>query len=837
MDSFEKLGVFYLGRPYDLAAGKPKEGYLLYDSKDLTTHAVCVGMTGSGKTGLCIDLLEEAAMDGIPAIVVDPKGDMANLLLSFPDLKPEDFRPWINEDDAAQKGLSPDEFAAKQAETWQKGLASWGQSGERIRQMRNNAEFAIYTPGSTAGTPVSILRSFAKPSPAILDDDELLREQVSGTAASLLGLIGLDADPIKSRDHILLSTIILTTWQQGQDLDLASLISLIQQPPVNQIGVMPLDSFYPAKDRFALALQFNNLLASPGFASWLNGVPLDIDQILYTPESKPKISIFSIAHLGEAERLFFVSLLLNQVLAWTRSQTGTSSLRAILYMDEIYGYFPPVANPPTKLPLLTLLKQARAYGLGIMLTTQNPVDLDYKGLANAGTWFIGRLQTERDKMRVLEGLEGASATQGVAFDRGKMEQILAGLGNRVFLMHNVHDDQPTLFETRWSMSYLRGPLTRKQIQQLAPAKTAAAAATYIHVSATAPAPAAPTPAPAGVTPTPVFPAPATMSAAPTTLQTAAPTTQQPALPQAIRQYFMPIRSRGDNLRYQPMALGSAEIGFRNAKANVQQITESTFISAINDSVFPVDWDKSIVIDMPVTDLEITATSNIPFATLPAAAADAKSYPAWERDLKTWLYQTQQLTILQCPALKMNAALGESEREFRIRLSQMTREFRDAEVAKLRQKYAAKIQALEEKIRKSEQAVEREQEQAKQQQMQTAISVGATILSSFLGKKRVSATSLGRATTAVRGASRAFKEAGDVDRSKETVEVYKADLEELENAFKAESDTLAASLDAMNQEIVPLNIRPTKQDIMVKALVLVWMPYLIKSDGSSEPAWV
>ena len=831
MDNFEKLGVFYLGRPYDLSAGKPKEGYLLYDSKDLTTHGVCVGMTGSGKTGLCIDLLEEAAIDGIPAIIIDPKGDMSNLLLSFPNLSPADFRPWINEDDARKKNMTSDEYAAQQAGLWQKGLASWGQDGERIRLMRNNSEFAIYTPGSTAGIPISILRSFAAPSQAILDDDELLREQVSGTAASLLGLIGVDADPIKSREHILLSTIILNQWQAGQDLDLAALINLIQEPPVTQIGVMPLDSFYPAKERFSLALLFNNLLASPGFANWLSGDPLDIDQILHTATGKPKISIFSIAHLSEAERLFFVSLMLNQILSWTRMQSGTNSLRAILYMDEIYGYFPPIANPPTKQPLLTLLKQARAYGLGIMLTTQNPVDLDYKGLANTGTWFIGRLQTERDKMRVLEGLEGASMTQGMAFDRSQMEQILAGLGNRVFLMHNVHEDEPTLFETRWCMSYLRGPLTRTQIQKLSPDRVTQAIQN-------APFPAA-TPESAPVV------QPTKAEVAPLVSMTPVSDVSEeiqlpPVLPQDIRQYFMPVRGRARSdvvLRYKPMVLGNAQIGFRNTKANVQQSTDNTFVTEIQDGVFPVDWEQSIVLDTPVTDLDTSPVSGAYFAPLPVIATTAKSYPAWTRDLTNWIFRTQQMTLMQSPTMKMTAAPDESERDFQIRLAQTVREIRDLEVEKLRKKYAVKIQSLEEKIRKSEQAVDREKEQAKQQKLQTAISFGATIMSSFLGRKRVTASSVGKATTAIRGASRAAKESSDIERSKETVEAYKQQLAELEEAFKAETDALAERLDTASQELVPLHIRPMKQDIQIKALVLVWMPYLEKQDGSREPAWV
>jgi hypothetical protein len=460
---FEKLGVFYLGRPWDLATRKPTPGLVLYDSKDLVTHAVCVGMTGSGKTGLCLALLEEAAIDGIPALVIDPKGDLADLMLTFPELRPEDFLPWINEDDARRKGLEPADYARQQAELWRKGLAEWGQDGARIRRLRDAVDIAIYTPGSEAGIPISILKSFAAPPSSIRDDGELFRERIAGTATSLLGLLGIDADPIRSREHILIATILDAAWRAGRDLDLASLIQAIQTPPVARVGVLDLESFYPSKARFELAMGLNNLLAAPGFAAWMQGEALDVGRMLWTPEGKPRIAVCSIAHLGDAERMFFVSLLLNQALAWTRSLSGTASLRAIVYMDEIFGYFPPVANPPSKLPLLTLLKQARAFGVGLVLATQNPVDLDYKGLANTGTWFIGRLQTERDKARVLEGLEGAAAGAGSRFDRGRMEEILAGLGNRIFLMNNVRDDGSEVFESRWAMSYLRGPLTRSQI--------------------------------------------------------------------------------------------------------------------------------------------------------------------------------------------------------------------------------------------------------------------------------------------------------------------------------------------------------------------------------------
>ncbi|MBF8300352.1 MAG: uncharacterized protein HW394_722, partial [Acidobacteria bacterium] len=402
--------------------------------------------------------------------------DLSNLLLTFPNLAPEEFAPWVNEDDARRKGQSVAEFAADQAALWKKGLASWGQDGARIARLKNAAEFTIYTPGSTAGVPLSIVKSFAAPAAFIASDAELLRDRIQTTATSVLGLVGVDADPIRSREHILLSTIFQSAWTQGRDLTLPDIIQQIQTPPVARVGVMDLDSFFPARERFALAMSLNNLLAAPGFDVWMQGEALDIGHLLWGADGKPRVSICSIAHLGDAERMFFVSLLLNQVVGWMRSQPGTTSLRAIVYMDEIFGYFPPVSNPPSKAPLLTLLKQARAYGVGIVLATQNPVDLDYKGLANTGTWFLGRLQTERDKARVLDGLEGSATTTGRPFDRQAMEQTLAGLASRIFVMNNVHEDAPVVFESRWALSYLRGPLGRNEIRRLMAGRPAAAPA-------------------------------------------------------------------------------------------------------------------------------------------------------------------------------------------------------------------------------------------------------------------------------------------------------------------------------------------------------------------------
>ena len=805
MEDFEKLGVFYLGREYDLASKKSGESLVLYDSKDMVTHGVCVGMTGSGKTGLCIAILEEAALDGIPAIIIDPKGDMPNMMLTFPQLRTEDFLPWINEDDARRKGLSPQDFAAKQAEMWKNGLASWGESGDRIAKLKQAADFVIYTPGSTAGIPVSILKSFAAPPAALIEDDELLRDRINSTVTSLLGLVGKDADPIKSREHILISTILDNAWRQGIDLDLAALIQQVQSPPVSRIGVIDLDSFYPAKDRFELAMLINNLLAAPGFNAWLEGEALDIGQMLYSPSGKPRMSIFSIAHLSDAERMFFVSLLLNQVLAWMRQQPGTTSLRAMVYMDEIFGYFPPVANPPSKQPLLTLLKQARAFGVGILLATQNPVDLDYKGLSNTGTWLLGRLQTERDKARVLEGLEGASASQGAKFDRQAMEQTLAGLGNRVFLMNNVHDDEPTVLETRWAMSYLRGPLTRTQIKVL-----------MDPVKAQMPKTAAP----------------AAQAAAFTT-----PPSGRPVIPPDVSQYFVPARGSqaGSTLLYRPTVLGVAQVHFVDARTGIDMMDDTAATTDITDDPIPVNWDNAREAGFSISDLEKAPREGAQFGNLPAVAGKARSYDNWSKAFATWLYGSKKYELLKSPTYKQVSKPGESERDFRIRVGQSAREQRDDMVDKLKKKCQAKINTLEERVRKAQQAVDREAEQAKQQQMQTVINVGSTLLGAFMGKG-LGAGTIGKAATTAKSAGRIFKEKDDVNRAKDSVATHQQTLEDMEAEFKAEMDELAAKTDPATEELQKISLRPAKKDIVVKLVGLAWLPYWRSQDGTVAAAW-
>lgn len=808
VEDFEKLGLFYLGRPYDLAGRRAEPGWLLYDSKDLVTHAVCVGMTGSGKTGLCLALLEEAAIDNIPAIIIDPKGDLGNLLLTFPNLMADDFRPWINEDEAVNKGLSTADYAAAQAKLWKDGLAAWHQDGARIRRLREAADFAIYTPGSHAGLPVSILKSFTAPAPDVRQDTELFAERIGTTVTGLLGLLGVAADPIQSREHILLSSILDHAWRKGNDLDLAGLIHAIQSPPVSKIGVLDVESFFPAKDRFALAMKLNNLLAAPGFQAWMEGEALDIQRLLYGPTGKPRHAVFSIAHLNDAERMFFVTLLLSQFVGWMRAQSGTTSLRALLYMDEIFGYFPPVANPPSKLPLMTLLKQARAFGVGIVLATQNPVDLDYKGLANTGTWFIGRLQTERDKARVLEGLEGASLGADHPFNRSRMEQLLAGLGSRIFLMNNVHEDEPVVFETRWCLSYLRGPLTRSQIKRLMDEQRNDRER----------------------------PAPPPAALAPVGREKGG---ARPVLPPDVPQQFIPVRGappeRGE-LVYVPMVAGVGRIRFSDTKMGFDETQEVAALVPIGEGVLPVRWDRASTVSLSVEDLESNPMDGAIFLPVPAGVVTAKSTAGWSKEFGAWLFRTQSLTCLRSPSMKVVSKPGESERDFRVRLQQIAREQRDKSAEALRQKYAPKLASLRDRMRRAEQTQERQRAESRSSQVQAAITVGASILGAFLGRKTISAANVGRATTAIRGAGRAIKEAQDVSYAEENVGALQQQLLGMEQQLKLETDALAASPDPLNEALDALAVRPNKSNVTVTLVTLAWVPQWRDQQGALSEAW-
>lgn len=829
MQDFELLGSFYLGRDYDLTtrAGDPRS-LVLYDSKHLVTHAVCVGMTGSGKTGLCLTLLEEAAIDSIPAIVIDPKGDLSNLLLTFPELRAEDFEPWVHPGDAAKRGLSVAQHAEAQARAWREGLAQWGQDGARIAKLRAAAEFRVYTPGSNAGMPVSILDSLRAPDAALREDAELYRERIASTATSLLCLLGVDADPIQSREHILLSNLFAKAWTDGLDLDLGALIRQIQDPPMSRIGVLELESFYPAKERFGLAMRFNNLLAAPGFATWMEGEPLDVGRLLHTPQGKPRVAIFSIAHLSDAERMFFVSLLLNQVLAWTRAQSGTSSLRALVYMDEIAGYFPPTAEPPSKRPLLLLMKQARAFGVGVVLATQNPVDLDYKGLSNAGTWFIGRLQTERDKARVLDGLEGAAAGGPGGFDRARVDATLSQLTNRVFLMHDVHADGPRVIEVRWALSYLRGPLTRAEIKRLSAPRAA---------DGSAPSSSAPPPS------TAVAPAPSTAAAkiaAPveTPRRDAAARTAaaRPVLAPEIQQVFLPVRVHvpaGERVVYSPMLLTCATLYFEDRKLGVDVEQSVCLLAPLSTGLVAVDFGAMVEVDVTPEQLSSDAPTNAEFDPLAGEATKPKSYEVWKKQCADALYRSRALELLRSETLGVVSRPGEDERAFRVRCLHLARERRDEAAAKIRAKHGSKLTTLLERIRRSEQAVEVQKEQARDAKLSTALSLGGALLGALFSTKRSAAS---KASTAMRGASRAAREKGDIERAEETRAALEAQLADLEARIHEEVAGADLQPRVQTEGFVPLEVSLKKSNVGLRAFALAWAPCRVGADEVRRPAW-
>lgn len=774
-DVYEKLGLFYLGREID-SAGKPTGAPLLYESSNLTTHGVCVGMTGSGKTGLCIALLEEAAMDGIPALMIDPKGDLGNLLLTFPKMSGEDFAPWVNDEDARKAGMSTEEFAAGEAEKWKAGLAEWGQTPERIAAMREKADIAIYTPGSSAGIPLSILRSFAAPDASVAGDAELIAERVQSTTAGLLGLLKIDADPLRSREFSLVSAILQNAWSRGESPDLAALITAVQNPPFEKIGVLSLDEFFPPKQRMDLVLALNNLLASPGFATWREGEPLDIARLLHTPDGKPRLAVISIAHLSDAERMFFVTTLLDEVVAWMRRQPGTPSLRALLYLDEIYGYLPPVANPPSKGPLLLLLKQARAFGLGLLLATQNPADLDYKALANCGTWFIGRLQTDRDKQRVLEGLESASAGRGA--DRAALLEMLNALGKRVFLLNSVHLPAPVTFATRWTMSYLRGPLTREQIRLLMPAVK---------------------PEPAGAAATP--------SATPS-LPSVAASPEPPAAEPGVWQLASAEAPANATLI---ASLGIIIRGTFASKRPQAEASTEVVVSVPLDNKGQPSWLHARVAGPSNAFAAPRAHGGQLFTSAPAAVLQTVNQQAWLAEARTKLGDTLEVPVLRSGTT--TAAPFEKENDLRLRLDQSAREQRDETVRKLREKFATRLNSAAQKVAQARERVAREKSEARAAQMQTAISVGTSILGAFFGKKASGLGNISRAGTAARAGTRAMKQSADVGTAEEKLAAAEANVAELEAELESQIAALpdrAAS--AFAPETLRLKLLPSTLEV-------------------------
>lgn len=799
---FEKLGSFYLGKEFDMKNGMPTDKLVMYDSRDLTTHAVCIGMTGSGKTGLCIDILEEAAIDNIPAIIIDPKGDITNLLLTFPELKKESFLPWVDPDEANRKGMSIDDYAAQQAESWKKGLADWGQDENRIKMLRENADFVIYTPGSEAGHPVSILHSFDAPSFNWEEDSELIRDQIQGIVSSLLGLIGIEADPINSREHILLSNIFENFWSKNQNLDIAKLILSIQDPPFRTLGVFEIDTFFPKKDRLNLSMKLNNLIASPSFKNWLEGYPLDIPEFISNKEGKPKHSIFYIAHLNDSERMFFVTLLFNQIISWMRKQSGTNSLRTLIYMDEIFGYFPPVSNPPSKKPLLTLLKQARAFGVGVLLATQNPVDLDYKGLTNTGTWFIGRLQTERDKLRLLEGLDIISANSKDSLNKENMNKLISNLGKRVFILHNVHAKDPIIFQTRWAMSYLRGPMTKNEIKLVMKDR--------YHEIKFSP----------------------TIKKAYIGASSDKFTLTPPTISRDIQQIFLPVIKNAalsiqeiknkyqselqfeeSSLVYSPGVIGKAIIHFQDKNIDLKEDQERTLII---DNPELLNWDESkeIKVSQVLNDPE----SKSKFSEIPEKINNPKDFNELKRSFNDFLFYNSNFKLYHSPHFKIYSKSNESKAEFILKLNQMARETRDEEIDKIEQKYAKEIQKLKSKLSKSQEILIKKQASANSLKQEAMISAGESVLGMFMGKR-----STRSATTTVKKYQKSKDISAEIDKVNKDITSLNEEMEFLENELKLQIDLIKQKREKEITEVKEVIIQPKKSDIEIKMVSLAWIP--------------
>ncbi len=642
---------------------------------------------------------------------------------------------------------------------------------------------------------------------------------MASAAAGLLALLGIDIDPVRSREFILVSSLLDHAWRAGRDVDIAGLIRDIQSPPFDKIGVMEVDTFYPPRERLELSMTLNSLLASPSFAGWLEGEPLDIKRLLYTPQGKPRISILSIAHLSDAERMFFVTILLNELLAWVRTQAGTSSLRALFYMDEVFGYFPPVANPPSKTPMLTLLKQARAFGLGLVLATQNPVDLDYKGLSNCGTWFLGRLQTERDKARVLDGLEGASAQAGLAVDRQQLDTLLSGLGSRVFLMNNVHEDEPVVFRTRWALSYLRGPLTRDQIRQLMEPRKAQSASTADE---------------------PARAVDATVAESPVVAEVIANTAPEPArqaIPAQVHQYFLPAQRpapEGGQAVYLPALYGVGHLHFVRVGYGVDHWEDRALLQDLRRLTTSSPWDGAHQLDQPLTLLDAPES---PFAAGPVdeRLTDADSYPSWQKKLIDALYQSHRLTIYHCASLKAYSHPGEGEDDFRIRLTHQLHELRDEQVQQLREKFAARMAKLDDQIRSAQDRLREAESEYRHETLDTAISIGTSIFGALFSRKKLSKTNVDRASSSARKAGRVAREKADVRRVKDQLDQLIQKRGQLDEEIADQVARIEAQCQPDRLRVKRLELKPLKKDVSDERVAVVWIPWHLDPQGQATRA--
>jgi len=787
------MANLHLGFRLD-AAGKPGADRLVVESGDLTTHGAILGMTGSGKTGLGIVLIEEALLAGIPCLVLDPKGDMGNLLLTFPELDGASFRPWVNEDDARREGITLDEYAQRTASIWQQGLEAAGIGTDRIRALRDAAEFAIYTPGSESGIALNVVGSLAAPTLSWDTEAETLRDEIEGTVTSLLGLVGIAADPLSSREHVLLSNLVENAWRSGQSLDLGTLIGQVQSPPIRKLGVFEIDAFFPPKERTELALTLNALVASPSFAAWGAGQALDPATLLRTADRKPRCAIVYLAHLSDPERQFVVTLLLSKLVTWMRGQPGTSDLGTLVYMDEVFGFVPPTAMPPAKKPILTILKQGRAFGVGMVLATQNPVDLDYKAMANAGTWLVGRLQTERDKARVLEGLRSAAG----GADVDALDVAIGGLQKRQFLVVSAKSSTPALFTTRWAMSYLRGPLTKDQIESLeqppSPAPEAAPAPSQEPVAAAADESTV---------------APAVADGVPVRFL-------DPAVPWAGE-----VGAAPDGGRLHAYLAARVSLRFDDAKADLDHTEEWEALYGPLDE--GLDLESETPVDYDDRDFGSESPANGGYVLPQAPVAEASFFRDATTQIRRRLVDNQTLEIQRNRSLKLYSRPGETAEQFAERCDQAAQIEADRETAKIRDRLEAKRDRLEDALETARRRVE-ELDSSVQSHRTTELVAGAgSILGALLGGKRSTrsiASSVGSAASR-RGVSARAAERKQTAEAK--AQQKEAELADLEQELLDEVAEIDARWQEAAADVETLSIRAEATDIRVMQLTLLWVP--------------
>lgn len=799
-------GSLYLGAtpPAD-GADRSDADNLIYESDQLTTHGVIVGMTGSGKTGLGIDVLEEALLSGIPALIIDPKGDMGNLRLMFPDFEGSDFEPWVSADEADRDGKTVAAHAADTASMWQSGLADWGIESDRLRRLRDNVPITIYTPGSSAGSPLNIIGSLAAPED--LDDIETIRDEIEGFVTSILSLVDVDSDPLSSREHILLSNIIEQSWSQQRDLDLAGLVGQVLNPPMRKLGVFELDQFFPPDDRMKLAMRLNGVIASPSFAAWVEGPELDIDALTRTSDGRPRAAVMSLGHLSDQERQFVVTLILSKLTTWMRAQAGSGDLRLLVYMDEVFGYLPPTANPPSKKPLLTLLKQARAFGVGLLLSTQNPVDLDYKALSNMGTWMIGRLQTERDKARLMDGLSAASGDVDVA----ALSETISGLPKRHFVLHQTRGKQPKVFQTRWAMSYLAGPLSRAQIEILAegqdvPGDAVESSAPVVAAATVAAEPAAPALADdeSDVMPEIADNAPVRYI-------------------DAAAEWAQSLGASPKPKRHEPALVARVIMRFDDTKANfaVDQEWEAV-LHPITDHPDPSD---AVSVYYDDRDL-ISEAPDGAIYQLTDARLDTKTYfNNYTRKLKDHLYRTQAVVLLANPTLKAYGRPGESGDEFQRRCIDLADDKADIESAKLRDKYDGQVDRAELALVKAEDRLRELEEAADAKKNDELLSGAGSLLGALLsGKGKGLAGRLARGLGgAGRRRSRTSQARQRISTAKNRIDEAGAKIYDLEEKLEGDLRDIGDKWMDIANKIESLEVGLEKVDIAVDEVVLAWLP--------------